>query len=52
VILDNFCLRELTPQQAEDYLELIGERHRNLSTMIASNRAPHDPSVLACSRII
>ena len=42
LIIDDFCLRELTPQQAEDVFELIGERHRSLSTMIASNRAPQD----------
>jgi DNA replication protein DnaC len=42
LIIDDFCLRELSPQQAEDIFELIGERHRNLSTMIASNRAPAD----------
>ncbi len=42
LIVDDFCLRELTPQQAEDVFELIGERHRNLSTMIASNRGPQD----------
>jgi DNA replication protein DnaC len=42
LILDDFCLKELSPQQAEDIYELIGERHRNLSMMIASNRAPQD----------
>ncbi len=42
LIIDDFCLRELSPQQAEDIFELIGERHRHLSTMIASNRAPQD----------
>lgn len=42
LIVDDFCLRELTPQQAEDVFELIGKRHRNLSSMIASNRAPQD----------
>ncbi len=42
LIIDDFCLRELTPQQAEDIFELVGERHRSLSTMIASNRAPQD----------
>jgi DNA replication protein DnaC len=42
LIIDDFCLRELSPQQAEDLFELIGERHRSLSTMIASNRAPQD----------
>lgn len=42
LIIDDFCLRELSPQQAEDLFELVGERHRHLSTMIASNRAPQD----------
>jgi DNA replication protein DnaC len=42
LIIDDFCLREFTPQQADDIFELIGERHRRLSTMIASNRAPQD----------
>ena len=42
LIIDDFCLREFTPQQADDVFELIGERHRDLSTMIASNRAPQD----------
>jgi len=42
LILDDFCLRELTPQQSEDIYELIGERHRNSSTMVASNRSPQD----------
>ena len=42
LLIDDFCLREFTPQQAEDLFELVGERHRSLSTMIASNRAPQD----------
>lgn len=42
LIIDDFCLREFTPQQAEDIFELVGERHRHLSTMFASNRAPQD----------
>ena len=42
LIIDDFCLRELSVQQAEDVFELVGERHRHLSTMIASNRAPQD----------
>ena len=42
LIIDDFCLRDFTTQQAEDVFELIGERHRSLSTMIASNRAPQD----------
>ena len=42
LIIDDFCLRDLSPQQAEDLFELIGERHRKLSMMIASNRGPAD----------
>lgn len=42
LILDDFCLREMSPQQAEDIYELIGERHRSSSMMIASNRSPQD----------
>jgi DNA replication protein DnaC len=42
LIVDDFCLKELSPQQAEDICELIGERHRTSSTIIASNRAPQD----------
>ena len=42
LILDDFCLKELSPHQAEDIYELIGERHRSSSMMIASNRAPQD----------
>ncbi len=42
LIVDDFCLKELSPQQAEDICELIGERHRTSSTVIASNRAPQD----------
>jgi DNA replication protein DnaC len=42
LILDDFCLKELSSQQAEDIFELIGERHRSASTIIASNRAPQD----------
>ena len=39
-IIDDFCLRELSVQQAEDVIELVAKRHR--STMIASNHAPQD----------
>ena len=42
LILDDFCLKELTPPQSEDIYELIGERHRHASMMIASNRSPQD----------
>ncbi len=42
LIMDDFCLKELSPHQAEDIYELIGERHRSSSMMIASNRSPQD----------
>lgn len=42
LILDDFCLKELTPLQADDIYELIGERHRNSSMIVASNRSPQD----------
>jgi DNA replication protein DnaC len=42
LIVDDFCLKELSSQQAEDIYELIGERHRNMPMMIASNRSPKD----------
>ena len=42
LIIDDFCLKTLSPQQAEDMFELIDERHRKASMMIASNRAPQD----------
>jgi DNA replication protein DnaC len=42
LIIDDFCLKALTPQQAEDVFELIDERHRKASMMIASNRAPEE----------
>lgn len=42
LILDDFGLRELTLQQAEDLYELIYERHKTGSMIVASNRAPQD----------
>ena len=42
LIIDDFCLKTLSPQQAEDIFELIDERHRKASMMIASNRAPQE----------
>ncbi|MBI4332039.1 MAG: ATP-binding protein [Chloroflexi bacterium] len=41
-ILDDFCLTPLTPQQAEDFYQLIEERHRHGSLVVTSNRAPQD----------
>jgi DNA replication protein DnaC len=42
LIVDDFCMKALTAQQAEDFFELVDERHRKASMMIASNRAPQD----------
>ena len=42
LIVDDFCVKELSAHQAEDIFELIGERHRSLSTIITSNRSPQD----------
>ncbi len=42
LIMDDFCLKELSTSQAEDLYELIGERHRSSPMMIASNRSPQD----------
>jgi len=42
LIVDDFCLRELSPQQEDDTFALVGERHRRSSMIIASNRTPQD----------
>jgi DNA replication protein DnaC len=43
LILDDFAMRELTPQQADDLYELVSERARTTRSMIiTSNRAPQD----------
>lgn len=43
LILDDFAMRELTPQQADDLYELVTERARTSRSMIlTSNRAPQD----------
>lgn len=42
LIMDDFCLKELTPLQAEDVYELVSERHRGSSMIIASNRSAQD----------
>lgn len=42
LILDDFGMKELSPQQAEDLYELICERYRVGSMIVASNRAPKD----------
>jgi DNA replication protein DnaC len=41
LILDDFAMRELTPAQADDLYELIGERAGS-SMILTSNRAPTD----------
>ncbi len=42
LIMDDFCLTPLTPQQAEDLYQLIEERHRRGSMVVTSNRSPQD----------
>ena len=42
LILDDFGMKELSPQQAEDLYQLICERHRFSSLVVVSNRAPKD----------
>jgi DNA replication protein DnaC len=38
LIIDDFGLRRLTPEQSSDVYELIVERHRKASTIVTSNR--------------
>lgn len=42
LILDDFAMKEFTPQQAEDIYELIDERSRSGSLVVASNRSAQD----------
>lgn len=42
LILDDFALKEFTLRQAEDIYELIDERSRSSSLVVASNRSPQD----------
>jgi DNA replication protein DnaC len=42
LLLDDFAMREYTSQQADDLYELISERTRAGSMIVASNRAPQD----------
>mgnify|MGYP001033399381 CR=1 FL=1 len=42
LILDDFAIKEFTLQQAEDIYELIDERSRCGSMVVASNRSPQD----------
>lgn len=40
LIIDDFALNALTPTQADDFYELVSERHLNSSIVITSNRPP------------
>ena len=42
LIVDDFGMKELSSQQAEDLYELISERYRAGSMIVVSNRAPKD----------
>lgn len=42
LILDDFAMKEFTVPQAEDIYELIDERSRSGSLVVASNRSPQD----------
>ena len=42
LILDDFGLREFTPQAGDDFFELVSERHKTGSMILTSNRAPTD----------
>jgi hypothetical protein len=42
LVLDDFGMKELSPQQAEDLYELICERCRSGSMIVVSNRVPKD----------
>ncbi|HED00509.1 MAG TPA: AAA family ATPase [Proteobacteria bacterium] len=42
LIIDDFGLSALTPAQAEDFYEIVTERHLRSSVIITSNRPPQD----------
>ena len=42
LIIDDFGLTTLTPTQAEDFYEVVTERHLKSSIIITSNRPPQD----------
>ena len=42
LIIDDFGLTALTPAQAEDFYEIVSERHLTASIVITSNRPPQD----------
>ena len=46
LIIDDFGLRRLNPEQSSDFYEVILERHRRSSTILTSNRAIEEWSSL------
>ena len=42
LIIDDFGLSHLSPTQAEDFYEIVSERHLKSSIVITSNRPPQD----------
>jgi DNA replication protein DnaC len=42
LIIDDFGLSQLIPAQAEDFYEIVAERHLKSSIIITSNRPPQD----------
>ena len=42
LILDDFALRPLDATETNDFYELVVERHRKASTIVASNREPSE----------
>lgn len=42
LIIDDFGLSVLTPTQAEDFYEIVAERHLKSSIILTSNRPPQD----------
>jgi DNA replication protein DnaC len=42
LVLDDFGLREFTPQAGDDFFELVSERHKTGSMVLTSNRVPAD----------
>ena len=42
LIIDNFGLAAMTQAQAEDFYEIVSERHLSSTLIITSNRPPQD----------
>ena len=42
LILDDFALKPLDATETNDFYELVVERHRKASTIVTSNREPHE----------